>query len=58
MNDVSKKKGTKKNEQVKSVRGRGNEKRYTAEPQEQVDICLSCTKPAKECKGKCFGGRG
>ena len=30
--------------------------RYTAEPQERVDICLTCTKPASECKGKCFGG--
>ena len=27
-----------------------------AEPQSQIDICLNCTKPASECKGKCFGG--
>ena len=31
-------------------------KRYTTEPQERVDICLSCKKPASECKGQCFGG--
>ena len=30
-------------------------KRYTAEPQSRVDICLNCTKPVSECKGKCFG---
>ena len=23
--------------------------------QEKIDICLNCTKPAKECKGSCFG---
>ena len=27
-----------------------------AEQQERIDICLNCTKPASECKGKCFGG--
>ena len=32
-------------------------KKYTAEPQRRIDICLSCTKPAKECKGKCFDGK-
>jgi hypothetical protein len=26
-----------------------------AEPQSRIDICLSCTKPASECKGNCFG---
>ena len=23
----------------------------------QREICLNCKKPAKECKGDCFGGR-
>lgn len=23
---------------------------------ERIKICLNCTKPARECKGKCFGG--
>ena len=26
------------------------------EKQSRIDICLSCTKPASECKGNCFGG--
>ena len=26
-----------------------------AEPQERINICLSCTKPVKDCKGDCFG---
>ena len=25
------------------------------EPQSKIDICLSCTKPASECKGNCWG---
>ena len=29
-------------------------KKTTAEPQSQIDICLSCTKPANKCKGNCF----
>jgi hypothetical protein len=29
-------------------------KRVT-EPQSRIDMCLNCTKPAKECKGDCFG---
>ena len=36
------------------TRGRGKNKRQTAEPQERIAICLSCTKPAKQCKGDCF----
>lgn len=31
--------------------------RTVAEPQSRIDICLSCTKPASECKGNCFGGK-
>lgn len=58
MSEVLQKKDKIKPNQVRPIRGRGKDKRYTAEPQERVDICLSCTKPAKECKGKCFGGRG
>ena len=27
----------------------------TAESQERIEKCLNCTKPAKECKGNCFG---
>jgi hypothetical protein len=27
----------------------------TIDSQEKIDMCLNCTKPAKECKGKCFG---
>jgi hypothetical protein len=27
----------------------------TIDSQERVDKCLNCTKPAKECKGDCFG---
>jgi hypothetical protein len=27
----------------------------TIDTQERIKICLSCTKPAKECKGNCFG---
>lgn len=27
----------------------------TAERQERIDKCLNCTKPAKECKGDCWG---
>lgn len=30
-------------------------KNYTVDPEEKVKICLSCTKSAKECKGKCWG---
>ena len=33
-----------------------HKKHRTPESQERIDICLSCTKPASECKGKCFGG--
>jgi hypothetical protein len=25
-----------------------------ADTLEQINICLTCTKPAKECKGDCF----
>ena len=31
-------------------------KKYTKEPQSRINTCLNCTKPASECKGKCFGG--
>lgn len=27
----------------------------TIDSQERVNMCLNCTKPAKECKGNCFG---
>ena len=47
-------KGTIETEPPKTKKRKRN--RYTAEPQERVDICLTCNKPAKECKGKCFGG--
>lgn len=33
-----------------------SEKRVsTVDKQERVDICLTCTKPASQCKGTCFG---
>ena len=27
-----------------------------SEIKDQIKECLNCTKPAKECKGQCFGG--
>ena len=27
----------------------------TAERQERIDKCLNCKKPARECKGDCWG---
>lgn len=27
----------------------------TIDSQERVNLCLTCTKPAKLCKGDCFG---
>lgn len=27
----------------------------TGDRQERIDKCLSCTKPAEECRGSCFG---
>lgn len=27
----------------------------TSESQGKIDKCLNCTKPAKECKGDCYG---
>lgn len=29
--------------------------RETREPQERVDNCLGCGKPADKCKGTCYG---
>ena len=28
-----------------------------SETQEQINHCLDCTKPAKQCKGDCYGRR-
>lgn len=30
-------------------------KRYTAESPLRIKNCLNCTKPAKDCKGNCYG---
>jgi hypothetical protein len=49
-------KGIKGTTKIRTARATQKGKRYTAEPQYKVDICLSCTKPVSECKGKCFGG--
>lgn len=27
----------------------------SAESQERIDNCLNCKKPAKECRGTCYG---
>ena len=27
----------------------------TVDSQDKIDVCLNCTKPARECKGDCFG---
>lgn len=48
--------GIKGTTQIENKYNKPTPKRYTAEPQERVNICLSCTKPASECKGQCFGG--
>ena len=32
-----------------------HKKHRTVDSQERVDVCLNCTKPARECKGDCFG---
>jgi hypothetical protein len=29
---------------------------YTSESVFRIQTCLNCTKPASECKGKCFEG--
>jgi hypothetical protein len=47
--------GIKGTTQIRNKRGKGDGKRYTTEPQNRVDICLTCTKPARECKGNCWG---
>ena len=41
-----KKKPTKNNKQKNNS---------TIDNYERVNICLTCTKPAKDCKGNCFG---
>jgi hypothetical protein len=28
---------------------------HTIDSEERVNVCLSCKKPASECKGNCFG---
>lgn len=48
--------GVKGTTQIDTKKDKATEKRYTTEPQERVNICLNCTKPASECKGQCFGG--
>lgn len=48
-------KGIKGTTKIRTSRARGDEKRYTTEPQDRVDICLTCTKPASACKGNCWG---
>jgi hypothetical protein len=32
-----------------------HKKTRTIDQQDRIDICLTCTKPARECKGDCFG---
>jgi formate hydrogenlyase subunit 6/NADH:ubiquinone oxidoreductase subunit I len=47
--------GIKGTTNIPSTKDKKDGKRYTAEPQARVDICLTCTKPASECKGNCWG---
>ena len=53
-NEILTQKNESKPNRKRPTRGRGKNKRQTAEPQERIAICLSCTKPAKQCKGDCF----
>ena len=48
--------GVKGTTQIDTKKDKAKQKRYTTEPQERVDICLTCNKPVTQCKGKCFGG--
>lgn len=41
---------------VQVLEKKGKKKAYkTVDSPDKVDLCLNCTKPAKECKGDCFG---
>lgn len=47
--------GIKGTTNIQNPKDKKEGKRYTTEPQDRVDICLTCTKPANECKGNCWG---
>lgn len=41
-----------------SNKGKKYNQNIGIDPKDRIDICLACKKPAKECKGNCFGGVG
>ena len=49
-------KGVKVKTQLYETKSAPHKKHRTQESQDKIEICLSCTKPASQCKGNCFGG--
>lgn len=44
-----------KTDKKKSTKTYKQKHNSTIDNEERVNICLTCTKPAKDCKGNCFG---
>ena len=47
--------GVKVNTNVGESKSNGQKERLPKESPSKIKKCLNCTKPAKECKGNCFG---
>ena len=39
----------------KAKKEKPNKKMFCGDTQDRIDICLTCNKPARKCKGQCFG---
>lgn len=45
----------KKSTKKVNLKYKPNQKHFGGDKQDRIDICLTCNKPAKKCKGLCFG---
>jgi hypothetical protein len=47
--------GIKATTQLYETKAKASRHRVTIDTQDKVDNCLTCTKPASQCKGNCYG---